>query len=49
MRERDARDASREAAPMKPADDAIVIDSSNVSAAEMLEKALEIVKERLNK
>jgi cytidylate kinase len=49
MRERDARDASREAAPMKPAEDAIVIDSSNVSAAEMLEKALEIINERLAK
>lgn len=49
MRERDARDESREAAPMKPAEDAIVIDSSNVSAAEMLEKALEIINERLTK
>lgn len=47
MRERDARDKSREAAPMKPADDAIIIDSSDLNADEMLEKALNIVKERL--
>jgi cytidylate kinase len=47
MRERDARDAGREAAPMKPADDAITLDSSHLNAAEMLEKALEIIQERL--
>lgn len=47
MRERDARDAGREAAPMKPADDAIIIDSSHLNAAEMLEKALKEVTERL--
>lgn len=47
MRERDARDTAREAAPMKPADDAIIIDSSHLSAAEMLEKALGIARERL--
>lgn len=47
MRERDARDTAREAAPMKPADDAIIIDSSHLSAAEMLEKALGITRERL--
>lgn len=47
MRERDARDAAREAAPMKPAEDAVIMDSSALSAAEMLEKALYIAKERL--
>ena len=47
MRERDARDKGREAAPMKPAKDAIVIDSSDLNADQMLERALNIVKERL--
>lgn len=48
MRERDARDAEREAAPMKPADDAVIIDSSDLDAGEMLDKVLDLVKQRLN-
>ncbi len=47
MRERDARDAERETAPMKPADDAVIIDSSDLDAGEMLDKALLLVKQRL--
>lgn len=47
MRERDARDAGRDTAPMKPADDAIVIDSSDLDAGEMLEKAADLAKDRL--
>lgn len=49
MRERDTRDSSRDAAPLKPADDAIILDSSQSDAAEMLEKALKIVQERLGR
>ncbi len=41
MRVRDARDSGREAAPMRPADDAIVIDTSNLSASEVIAQALE--------
>ncbi len=48
MRERDTRDAERKTAPMKPADDAIIIDSSDLNAGEMLEKAVFLAKERLN-
>lgn len=48
MRERDQRDASRTAAPMKPADDAIVLDTSTMTAAEVLEKALSLIKDRLS-
>ncbi len=44
MRARDARDTSRKAAPMKPADDAIVIDTSDLSATEVLSKALDYAK-----
>lgn len=47
MRERDARDSGRKAAPMKPADDAIIIDSSDLSADDMLKKALDIINQRL--
>ncbi|MCB9983749.1 MAG: (d)CMP kinase [Rhodospirillales bacterium] len=47
MRERDTRDAERKTAPMKPADDAIVIDSSDLDASQMLEKAVSLAKERL--
>jgi cytidylate kinase len=47
MRERDARDRSREAAPMKPADDAITIDSSDLTADQMFENARTLIKERL--
>lgn len=47
MRERDTRDAQRKAAPMHPADDAVIIDSSDLDAGQMLEKALEIIRDRL--
>ncbi len=40
MRARDARDRERETAPLKPAEDAVIIDSSDKSADEMLEIAL---------
>ncbi|MCF8496795.1 MAG: (d)CMP kinase [Alphaproteobacteria bacterium] len=47
MRERDVRDASRSAAPLKPADDAVTVDTSQLAPRETLEKALALVKERL--
>jgi CMP/dCMP kinase len=37
MRERDTRDASRDIAPMKPAPDAILIDSSSLSIDQVVE------------
>ncbi len=40
MRARDARDSGRKAAPLRPAEDAIVIDTSNLNQAEMLEIAI---------
>lgn len=36
IKERDAQDRNREIAPLKPADDAIIIDTSNLSIAEVL-------------
>lgn len=44
MKERDARDAGRDTAPLKPADDAILLDTSAMSAAEVLEYALSIIR-----
>ena len=44
LTERDARDKTRKTAPLKPADDAIFIDSSEMSAEEVLQVALKHVK-----
>jgi hypothetical protein len=41
--ERDERDAKRAVAPMKPAPDAIVIDTSELSMNEVFEMALGII------
>jgi CMP/dCMP kinase len=38
QRARDARDATRAIAPMKPADDAIVVDSTDLSVADVVER-----------
>jgi CMP/dCMP kinase len=43
LKERDARDSSRKDAPMKPADDAIWIDTTYLDADATFAKALEIV------
>ena len=41
--ERDARDRDRSIAPLEPADDACIIDTSNLSESEVFKLALEIV------
>lgn len=46
MRERDARDAGRETAPMKPAADAIMLDTSGMTVDQVLAFALEKVREK---
>lgn len=43
IRARDERDMNREAAPLKPADDAQVIDSTGLSIEEVLSKVLALV------
>jgi cytidylate kinase len=40
IRQRDENDSSRDLAPLKPADDAILIDSTTISAEEVVEKML---------
>ena len=46
--ERDARDMNRTVAPLRPADDAIVIDSTTISREEVIEQALALVRKHLN-
>jgi len=45
--ERDEQDSSRAIAPLKPADDAVILDNSGLQQHETLEKALKIIKEKL--
>ena len=46
IQERDARDRERAAAPLKPADDAIVIDSTALGLDDVVEMALSLALER---
>ena len=46
IEERDRRDASRPVAPLKPADDALVLDSTGVSIDEVVAQAMAWVTER---
>ena len=43
MRIRDERDSKRSTAPMKPADDAVIFDTSDLSINEVFEKACKII------
>ena len=45
--ERDKRDASRKIAPLKQAEDAIYIDSSDMSIEEVSSKIIKIVQEKM--
>jgi cytidylate kinase len=47
MRDRDARDSARAAAPLRPADDAIVVDTTEMDRDDVFEKVLSIVQSRL--
>jgi len=46
IRLRDERDSNRSIAPLKPATDGIVIDSTGMAPQEVVEKVLELVKEK---
>jgi len=46
MAERDKRDSQRSAAPLKPADDAILLDTSDLSADDVFQAALAAIQER---
>ena len=46
LKERDARDAARKDAPMKPADDAVWIDTTRMTPDECFAKAVEVIEAR---
>ena len=43
---RDKRDSERSAAPLKPADDAVLLDTSQMSTEEEIAKAIQLIEER---
>jgi cytidylate kinase len=47
LKERDARDRSRTESPLRPAEDAVILDSTAMSLAQVLETAEEIVRSHL--
>ena len=47
VRERDARDAERSTAPMKPAGDAVLLDTSDLSIEDALAKALDVIAQKM--
>lgn len=47
MAERDERDSSREVAPLKPADDAYLLDSTGKSVEQVVDEVLHLVEERV--
>lgn len=48
LEERDKRDTERLAAPLKMADDAVLVDTSDLTLDEVVQKVLKIVNERLS-
>ena len=44
---RDERDANRKDAPMKPADDAIILDTSDLGIEEVFQKTVSLMEERI--
>ncbi|HEU0117069.1 MAG TPA: (d)CMP kinase, partial [Alphaproteobacteria bacterium] len=47
LKERDARDANRSTAPAKPASDAVILDTSNMTADQAFAEALKIAEAKL--
>jgi cytidylate kinase len=43
----DRRDSSRPVAPLRPADDAVVIDSTGLSVGQVVDRVLELVVSRV--
>ena len=44
LRERDRRDSERATAPLKPADDAVLLDTTDLSIEDAIAKAVEVIK-----
>jgi cytidylate kinase len=47
LRERDQRDRTRAASPLKPADDALILDSTGLSEDQVLERVESVVNQKL--
>jgi cytidylate kinase len=47
MEQRDRRDRTRAVAPLKPADDAIVVDTTSLSRDEVVERLVSVARQRL--
>jgi cytidylate kinase len=47
MKQRDENDRTRELAPLRPAEDGIIIDSTGISAAEVVDKMLQYIQPKL--
>ncbi|MDW6003658.1 (d)CMP kinase [Vibrio mangrovi] len=47
IRERDERDRNRPVAPLRPADDALVLDSTSMTIEQVLEKSLQYIESKL--
>ncbi|MBZ4662128.1 MAG: cytidylate kinase [Thermotoga sp.] len=45
---RDEQDSKRNVAPLKPAEDAVIIDTTSMSVEEVLDRILKLVRERMN-
>ena len=48
IQERDDRDRNRAVAPLRPADDALLLDSTSLSIEEVMEKALKYIESKLS-
>ena len=48
IKERDFRDRNREVAPLKPADDALLLDSTTLSISEVIDQALAYIQEKVS-
>ena len=48
IKERDERDSTRKIAPLKKAEDAIYVDSTNLNIEQVVEKIIEIINDKKN-
>ena len=48
IKERDFRDRNREVAPLKPAYDALLLDSTTLSIGEVIDQALAYIQEKVS-
>lgn len=48
IKERDFRDRNREIAPLKPADDALLLDSTTLNIGEVIDQALAYIREKVS-